>query len=151
MKITRQRLKQIIMEEINLVEGTPDMVDLEANGGNAPANQGGMDEITEGESMEMLQQAAQTLIDSGIIGAQSTEELMLALKGLGKAAIAPLAAIAMGGAAVAGKDALTKIMSKDDPEDTEMVQEEENENPLESLIKQAVREEIEHSKSKKVK
>ena len=47
MRITRQRLKQIIMEEVNLVEGTPDMVDLEADGGNAPANQGGMDEITE--------------------------------------------------------------------------------------------------------
>ena len=54
MRITRQRLKEIITEEVNLVEGTPELVDLEANGGNAPANQGGMGEITEGEGMEIL-------------------------------------------------------------------------------------------------
>jgi hypothetical protein len=55
MRLTRQRLKQIIMEEINLVEATPDMADLDLqvvdDQGNAPANQGGMDEITEGNTL----------------------------------------------------------------------------------------------------
>ena len=142
MRITRERLKQIIMEEVDLVEGTPEMVDLEANNGNAPANQGGMGEITEGEGMEMLQHAAQVLIDAGILGAESPEELMMALKGLGKTAIAPLAAIAMGGAAMAGKDAITKIMSKDTEQSPERVQEEENDNALEELITQAIKEEL---------
>jgi hypothetical protein len=146
MRLTRQRLKQIIMEEINLVEATPDMADLDLqvvdDQGNAPANQGGMDEITEGEGMEMLQHAAQVLIDAGILGAESPEELMMALKGLGKTAIAPLAAIAMGGAAMAGKDAITKIMSKDTDESPERVQEEENDNALEELITQAIQEEL---------
>jgi hypothetical protein len=67
---------------------------------------------------------------------------MMALKGLGKTAIAPLAAIAMGGAAMAGKDAITKIMSKDTDESPERVQEEENDNALEELITQAIQEEL---------
>ena len=142
MRITRQRLKEIITEEVNLVEGTPELVDLEANGGNAPANQGGMGEITEGEGMEILNQAAQTLIDAGIVGASSPEELMMALKGLGKAAILPLAGIAMGTAAVAGKDAIDKLRSNDAPEDTETVQEEENDDVLTNLIAQALQEHI---------
>ena len=142
MRITRQRLKEIITEEVNLVEGTPEMADLEANGGNAPANQGGMGEITEGEGMEMLHQAAQTLIDAGIVGASSPEELMMALKGLGKAAILPLAGIAMGTAAVAGKDAIDKLRSNDAREDTETVQEEENDDVLTNLIAQALQEHI---------
>ena len=142
MRITRQTLKEIITEEVNLVEGTPELVDLEANGGNAPANQGGMGEITEGEGMEILNQAAQTLIDAGIVGASSPEELMMALKGLGKAAILPLAGIAMGTAAVAGKDAIDKLRSNDAPEDTETVQEEENDDVLTNLIAQALQEHI---------
>jgi hypothetical protein len=140
MRITRQRLKDIITEEIGLVEGVPDMVDVEADNGNAPANQGGMDEITEGEGMEILQQAAQTLIDAGILGAESPEELMMALKGLGKAAILPLAGIAMGSAAMAGKDAIDKLRSDDAQEEPESIQEEENNDVLSKLITQALQE-----------
>jgi hypothetical protein len=152
MKITRQRLKDIIMEEIALQEASPDLTQMttapgEGTGqtayvGNAPANAKGMDEITEGEGMELLSQAAQVLIDAGIVGAESPEELMMALKGLGKAAIAPLAAAAMGGAAMAGKDAIEKIMSKDDSESTETALEEAEENTLEELITQAIQEEL---------
>lgn len=142
MRITRQRLKQIIMEEVNLVEGTPDMVDMEADGGNAPANQGGMDEITEGEGMEIVQQAAQALIDLGILGAESPEELMMALKGLGKAALLPLASAAMGGAAMAGKDAIDKLRSQDAPQEPEMPLEEEQLDALTNLISQVVQEQI---------
>ena len=142
MRITRSRLKQIIMEEINLVEGTPDMVDMEADDGNAPANQGGMDEITEGEGMEIVQQAAQALIDLGILGAESPEELMMALKGLGKAALLPLASAAMGRAAMAGKDAIDKLRSQDAPQEPEMPLEEEQLDALTNLISQVVQEQI---------
>ena len=142
MKITRQRLKNIIMEEINLAESMPSMVDMEADNGNAPANDGGMDEITEGEGMELVQQAAQTLIDLGILGADSPEELMMALKGLGKAALLPLAGAAMGGAAMAGKDAIDKLRSQEAPQEPEMPLEEDSMDTLTNLITQVVQEQI---------
>jgi len=142
MRITRQRLKNIIMEEIQLVEGMPDMVDMEANNGNAPANEGGMSEIEEGEGIELVQQAAQTLIDLGILGAQSPEELMLALQGLGKAALLPLAGAAMGGAAMAGKDAIDKLRSQEVPQEPEMPLEEDSMDTLTNLITQVVQEYI---------
>ena len=142
MKITRQRLKNIIMEEIQLVEGMPDMVDMEANNRNSPANEGGMDEITESEGMELVQQAAQTLIDLGILGADSPQELMAALKGLGKAALVPLAGAAMGGAAMAGKDAIDKLRSQEAPQEPELPLEEDSMDTLTNLISQVVQEQI---------
>jgi hypothetical protein len=142
MKITRQRLKNIIMEEISLAESMPSMVDMEADNGNAPANDGGMDEITEGEGMELVQQAAQTLIDLGILGADSPEELMIALKGLGKTALLPLAGAAMGGAAMAGKDAIDKLRSEKPPQEPEMPLEEDSMDTLTNLITQVVQEQI---------
>jgi hypothetical protein len=142
MRITRQRLKNIIMEEIQFVEGMPDMVDMEADNGNAPANEGGMDEITESEGMELVQQAAQTLIDLGILGADSPQELMVALKGLGKAALLPLAGAAMGGAAMAGKDAIDKLRSQEAPQEPEMPLEEDSMDTLTNLISQVVQEQI---------
>jgi hypothetical protein len=142
MRITRQKLKQIITEEISLVENIPDVVGIKANGGNAPADEDGMGEITEGEGMEMLHQAAQTLIDAGILGAESPEELMMALKGLGKAAILPLAGIAMGTAAMAGKDAIDKLRSNDAHEEPETIQEEESSDVLTNLITQTLQEHL---------
>ncbi len=142
MKITRQRLKNIIMEEISLAESMPSMVDMEADNGNAPANDGGMDEITEGEGMELVQQAAQTLIDLGILGADSPEELMIALKGLGKTALLPLAGAAMGGAAMAGKDAIDKLRSEKPPQEPEIPLEEDSMDTLTNLITQVVQEQI---------
>ncbi len=150
MKITRQRLKNIIMEEIALQEGMqePVHVDIDVDSEKKPV---GMSDISEGEGMEMLQQAAQTLIDAGILGAQSPEELMLALKGLGKAALLPLAGVAMGTAAVAGKDALAAAMADDEAEEAEMGLEEEKEGTLEELITQAIQEELTQLASKNVK
>ena len=142
MKITRQRLKNIILEEMNLAESMPSMVDMEADKGNAPANDGGMDEISEGEGMELVQQATQTLIDLGILGADSPEELMMALKGLGKAALLPLAGAAMGGAAMAGKDAIDKLRSQEAPQEPEMPLEEDSMDTLTNLITQVVQEQI---------
>lgn len=141
MKITRQRLKNIILEEMSILEAT-DTLDIINTGNAETANKADMGDISEGEGMEMLQQAAQTLIDAGILGAESPEELMMALKGLGKAAIAPLAGIAMGTAAMAGKEALATVMADDEAEEAEMGLEEEKEGTLEELIKQAIQEEL---------
>jgi len=145
MKITRQRLKNIIMEEIALQEGMQEPVHVDKD--NSESNPDGMaeldeEELEEGEGMTILQQAAQTLIDAGILGAQSPEELMLALKGLGKATLLPLAGAAMGGAAMAGKDAIDKLRPQDAPQKPETVQEEIEEGTLEELITQAIQEEL---------
>ena len=150
MKITRQRLKNIILEEMSMLEGS-DTLDIINTGNAETANKPDLGDISEGEGMEMLQQAAQTLIDAGILGAESPEELMMALKGLGKAAIAPLAGIAMGTAAMAGKEALATVMADDEAEEAEMGLEEEKEGTLEELIKQAIQEELGRLQSKKVK
>ena len=141
------------MEEVNLVEGTPDMVDLEADGGNAPANQGGMDEITEditslmeSETMELINQIAQVLADSGQLGTSDPKEMADALMGLGKMGTYMLGAGAMGGAALAGKEAIAKLFGADKAivpnEEPETVQEEEQEGTLEELITQAIKEEL---------
>ena len=77
MKITRQRLKNIIMEEMASLD-----IDNtgRGDGENAPADSDQsseeIGEISEGEGMELVQQAAQTLIDAGILGANSPEELI---------------------------------------------------------------------------
>tara|TARA_B100000963_G_scaffold305984_1_gene280414 strand:- start:203 stop:649 length:447 start_codon:yes stop_codon:yes gene_type:complete len=148
MRITRQRLKNIILEEISVLEAT-DTLDIINTGDAQTANKSDMGDISEGEGMEMLQQAAQTLIDAGILGVQSPEELMMALKGLGKAALLPLAGVSMGTAAVAGKDALAAAMADDEAEEADMGLEEEKEGTLEELITQAIQEELAHLASKK--
>jgi hypothetical protein len=133
---------------MSVLEAT-DTLDIINTGDAQTANKSDMGDISEGEGMEMLQQAAQTLIDAGILGAESPEELMMALKGLGKAAILPLAGIAMGTAAVAGKDALTTVMADEEAEEAEMGLEEEKEGTLEELITQAIQEELAQLASKK--
>ncbi len=135
------------MEEMRLLES--DTLDIINTGDAQTANKSDMGDISEGEGMELLQQAAQTLIDAGILGAESPEELMMALKGLGKAAILPLAGVAMGTAAVAGRDALATVMADDEAEEAEMGLEEEKEGTLEELITQAIQEELAHLASKK--
>ncbi len=148
MRITRQRLKNIILEEMSVLEAT-DTLDIIDTGDAKTANKSDMGDISEGEGMEMLQQAAQTLIDAGILGAESPQEIMMALKGLGKAAIAPLAAVAMGTAAMAGKDALAAAMAGEEAEEAETPLEEEKEGTLEELITQAIQEELAQLASKK--
>jgi len=152
MKITRQRLKNIIMEEINLVEGTPDLVDLEADNGNAPANEGGMGEITEiddimeSESVELINQIAQAITDAGIVGTEDPKELIQALMGLGKMGTYMLGGGALAAAGAAGKEAISKLFGAHDNEvasdGSEGAPLEEEEGTLESLITQAVREEL---------
>ena len=154
MRITRSRLKEIIMEEVNLVEGTPELVDLEADSGNAPANQGGMDEITEeitslmeSEAMGLINDIAQVLADSGVLGTSDPEEMAQALMGLGKMGTYMLGAGAMGGAAMAGKEAIAKLFGVEDKslvpdEAPEEALEEDEGNTLEQMITNLIREEI---------
>jgi len=161
MKITRQRLKQIITEEVNLVEGTPDLVDLGVGNDNAPANQGGMGEITEeitslmeSEAMGLINDIAQVLADSGLLGTENPEEMAQALMGLGKMGTYMLGAGAMGGAAMAGKEAIAKLFGVEGKslvpdEAPEEALEESEENTLESLITRAIQEELAQMASKK--
>lgn len=152
MRITRQRLKNIIMEEMASLN-----IDNTGRGDdeNAPANSAQsseeIGEISEGEGMELLQQAAQTLMDAGVLGAESPEELMMALKGLGKAALMPLAGVAMGAAAMAGKDAIVAAMADDVAEEAEEALQEEETGTLEELITQAIQEELTQLASKNMK
>ena len=128
MRITRERLKQIIMEEVDLVEATPEMVDLEANNGNAPANQGGMDEITEGLEMitpENIKLVADVVAQMGMNFAPAIIMTALALPGI-----------------EAVKYLKQKAAEQSTDESPERVQEEENDNALEELITQAIKEEL---------
>ena len=132
MRLTRQRLKQIIMEEINLVEATPDMADLDLqvvdDQGNAPANQGGMDEITEGLEMvtpENIKLVADVVAQMGMNFAPAIIMTALALPGI-----------------EAVKYLKQKAAEKSADESPERVQEEENDNTLEELITQAIQEEL---------
>ena len=132
MRLTRQRLKQIIMEEINLVEATPDMADLDLqvvdDQDNAPANQGGMDEITEGLEMvtpENIKLVADVVAQMGMNFAPAIIMTALALPGI-----------------EAVKYLKQKAAEKSADESPERVQEEENDNTLEELITQAIQEEL---------
>lgn len=133
MRITRQRLKEIIMEEIELVEGSPDMVDLEADNGNAPANQGGMDEITEEEleeGMEMITPENIKLVAD-----------VVAQMGMNFAPAIIMAALAMPGIE-AVKYLKQKATEKSTEESPETALEEDQMDALTNLISQVVQEKI---------
>ncbi len=143
MRITRQRLKQIILEEMSLNIND----ETEEEKGNAPSNSADsskeIGEISEGEGMELVQQVAQTLFDTGVTAAESPQELAMALKGIGKMALLALGGGALGVAATAGTDAINKIRgSKDTAVSDETPLEEEAGDTLGDLIKQAVQEQL---------
>ena len=146
MKITRQRLKNIIMEEIALQEATPAQVELEPQSGNAPANQGGMDEITEEELEEGLEMitpeniklVADVVAQMGMNFAPGVVMAALAMK----ADEARRFLMARGEEQKAAEDAV---------ESPEMPLEEEQEGTLEELITQAIQEELAQMASKNVK
>ena len=162
MKITRQRLKNIIMEEIALQEASPDLTQMttapgEGTGqtayvGNAPANSGQSAEeigqISENE-VEMMNQLAQMVIAN--TGFENVEQIKIVLDGLKDLGLLALGGGAIGAAAKAGKDAIAKLASQDAAEETETALEEEQEGTLEELITQAIQEELAHLASKKAK
>ena len=151
MKITRQRLKDIIMEEIALQEGMQEPVHVDI--GNSE-NPDGMDEITEditsimeSEALPLINDIAQVLADSNLFGSSDPKEMANALMGLGKLGAGALGAGALGTAALAGKDAIAKIFGLEDEtisldKEPEDMQEEAQEGTLEELITQAIQEEL---------
>tara|TARA_R100001015_G_C4623552_1_gene181403 strand:+ start:1669 stop:2109 length:441 start_codon:yes stop_codon:yes gene_type:complete len=138
MKITRQRLKQIILEEINLMESAI-ATDVESDVTEDDADMG---EISEGETWEITQQVAQALFDTGVTAAESPQELAMALKGLGKMALITLGGGALGAAGIAGKDAIDKLVGNDGADDSSQALEEDESDTLTTLITQAIEEQI---------
>jgi len=150
MRITRQRLKQIILEEMR----TLDIDDNDnENPTNAPANDKNtseVDEISESEGLDLARQVAQVLFDTGVTAAESPEQLAMAIGGIGKMALLALGGGALGVAATAGTDAINKLRGTNPAaESDEESLEEETGDTLGDLIKQAVQEQLEEMTSKK--
>ncbi len=146
MKITRQRLKNIIMEEMS-------NLDIDNTGQEPDAktsNKSGMGSISETEGMELAQQVAQVLFDTGVTAAESPEQLAMAIGGIGRMALLALGGGALGVAAKAGTDAIAKLRSQDAAEEADMPLEEEQEGTLEELITQAIQEELEQISQRNV-
>jgi hypothetical protein len=101
----------------------------------------------ESEAMGLINDIAQVLADSGALGTSDPEEMAQALMGLGKMGTYMLGAGAMGGAAMAGKEAIAKLFGVEDKtvspdEEPEMGLEEEEGNTLEQMITNLIREEL---------
>jgi hypothetical protein len=114
MKITREALKRIVIQEMTRMEES-ETETLEQPGLNSMGDEDemeGMGEISEGEGMDLIQQVAQTLFESGITAVESPEQAAQLLKGLGKAALLPLAAAAMGAAGISLADAIGFLKTK---------------------------------------
>jgi len=151
MKITRQRLKNIIMEEIALQEGMQEPVHVDFND-VSEKKPVGMDDfseindIMESESVELINQIAQAVTDAGIVGTEDPKELIQALMGLGKMGTYMLGGGALAAAGMAGKDAIGKLFGTHDEEvaadGTETAPLEEEGGTLEELITQAIQEEL---------
>ena len=181
MRITRQRLKDIITEEINRFDEGEETLEV----GNAPSNsvesREEIDSITESAGWEIAQQLADTLIASGVVDG-NPQEVTTALMGLTKLGINLLGATVAGGAAAKAFEAFKKLRqdSSSEPaesEETEWIsgpglkdrepevyqeQEDAVESPsratgvtgnstLDTLINQAIQEELALLRSKKIK
>ena len=139
MKITRQRLKDIIMEEIALQEASPDLTQMttapgEGTGqtayvGNAPADSEQsaeeIDQLEEGLEMITLDNIKMLADVVAQMGANFTPAIALAIAGMSI------------------KDALEYLLKKKDADkETETALEEAEESTLEELITQAIKEEL---------
>ena len=148
MKITRQRLKNIIMEEIALQEATVlDSIDSDVTDDDATmADISEINNIMEAESVELINQIAQAITDAGIVGTEDPKELIQALMGLGKMGTYMLGGGALAAAGMAGKDAIAKLFGTHDEEvaadGTETAPLEEEGGTLEQMIANLIREEI---------
>jgi len=147
MRITRQRLKQIILEEMDLIENDEEEGNVPGDGkqeGDAIAT------ISETEGIDLAQQVAQVLFDTGVTAAESPEQLAMAIGGIGKMALLALGGGALGVAATAGTDAINKLRGTNPAaERDEESLDEETGDILGDLIKQAVQEQLEEMTSKK--
>jgi hypothetical protein len=115
MKITREALKRIVIQEMNRLDEEDEDLDATVTKGddNAPADEDPgkeMGEISEGADMIL-----QVLTD--LTAAQDVNEMTLLLKGLGKTALFPLAAAAMGAAGISLADAVGFLKQKSQSSD----------------------------------
>jgi hypothetical protein len=144
MKITRQRLKDIIMEEIALQEASPDLTQMttapgEGTGqtayvGNAPA-----DSVQSGEEIDQISEAE---LEEGL-ETVTLDNLQLVADVAAKmgANFTPIIAGAI--ASMSLKDAIDYLLKKKDADkETETALEEAEEDTLEELITQAIQEEL---------
>jgi len=133
MKITRQRLKDIILEEMNLMDGVV-ATDVKADPTEDDANMGDISEEELEEGLEMITPENIQLVANVVaqMGANFTPAIAAAIAGMSL------------------KNALDYLLKKKDAdEETETVQEEAEEGTLEELITQAIQEELAHLASKK--
>jgi len=120
MKITRERLKSIIAEEIDkMSEGseTPGTgkapVEKTFNlDGELEANKYGMGAISEVEEMDLVQQFADLMYNSGLTAIESPKQAREVIMGLGKAALLPLFTLTTGYSATSLKDAIDYLRNK---------------------------------------
>jgi hypothetical protein len=111
MKITREALKRIVIQEMNrLDEEDEDLDATVTKGDDTEDSVEAMGEISEGADMIL-----QVLTD--LTAAQDVNEMTLLLKGLGKTALFPLAAAAMGAAGISLADAVGFLKQKSQSSD----------------------------------
>ena len=161
MKITRQRLKQIILEEMGdgdvSYTSSSSPGDYEDSHGYAGDN---MSTIGESAGWDIAQQLASVMVDSGIGGSDNPQELATALMGLGKLGVHLLGATVAGTAAANAFAAFEKLFSGSEEESAEEGEPEvyeqredtaekpsqagsrEEDNTLGELIQQAIAEEL---------
>ena len=112
MKITREALKRIVIQEMNRLDEEDEDLDLDdtATKGddNAPANKDPGKEV--GEISEGADMILQVLTD--LTAVQDVNEMTRLLQGLGKTALLPLAAAAMGAAGISLADAVGFLNQK---------------------------------------
>ena len=149
MKITRQRLKNIIMEEMaSLNIDNTGRGDDENVPGDGKQEGDAIGQISENE-VEMMNQLAQMVIAH--TGFENVEQIKTILGGLKDLNLLALGGGAIGAAAMAGKDAIAKLASQDAAEEAEEALQEEETGTLEELITQAIQEELTQLASKNMK
>ena len=138
MKITRQRLKDIIMEEIALQEAT-DTLNVINTGNEGESNDAGPADISEAELEEGVEMV-------------TLDNIKLLADVAAQMGVNFIPAIATAIAGMSLKDALEYLLkNKDADKETETALEEAEESTLEELITQAIQEELAQLASKNVK
>jgi len=138
MKITRQRLKNIILEEMNLMDGVA-ATDVEADPTEDDANMGDISEEELEEGLEMV----------------TPENIQLVANVIMQMGVNLAPGIVMAALAMPGMQAVEYLKQKaaedETVEEAETAPLEEKEGTLEELITQAIQEELAHLASKKAK
>lgn len=111
MEITRKQLKRIIAEEIERMDEEEVTFNLEDE--LDVKEEPDVDSISESEGIDMVQQFADLMYNSGLTAVKSPEEARQVIMGLGKAALLPLFTLTTGYAATSLKDAIDYLRNKD--------------------------------------